>query len=165
MTDPLELPLRDIHLPDPVPFWPLAPGWWILAGILITAVISVWLIHRRKQYLKLTAIRLAREELERIVRKYEEDRNSLTLAREISTLLRRVSISLFPRIEVASLTGEKWLTFLDKQLDGSPFSRGEGRLLAEAPYRDELTTTDVDILLKHCSDWIEAVSRLKGKNR
>ena len=22
--------LRDIHLPDPVSIWPLAPGWWAL---------------------------------------------------------------------------------------------------------------------------------------
>ncbi len=26
--EPSELPLRDLHLPDAVGWWPLAPGWW-----------------------------------------------------------------------------------------------------------------------------------------
>ena len=30
--DPLS-ELRDIHLPDPVSWWPPAPGWWIAVGI------------------------------------------------------------------------------------------------------------------------------------
>ncbi|MBT8145900.1 MAG: DUF4381 domain-containing protein, partial [Gammaproteobacteria bacterium] len=43
--------LADIHLPGPVPFWPPAPGWWLLA-LLIIALLA-WLafkaLEARKQ--------------------------------------------------------------------------------------------------------------------
>ena len=29
------LPLRDLRLPEPVGWWPPAPGWWILAAIVV----------------------------------------------------------------------------------------------------------------------------------
>ena len=28
--DETTLPLRDLHLPDPIGWWPLAPGWWFV---------------------------------------------------------------------------------------------------------------------------------------
>ena len=46
--DPLAQ-LRDIHLPDPVGFWPLAPGWWIL-GLLILILLGVALRFLIKRY-------------------------------------------------------------------------------------------------------------------
>ncbi|HVS24646.1 MAG TPA: DUF4381 family protein, partial [Gammaproteobacteria bacterium] len=31
-TDFTQLPLRDIHLPGLISWWPPAPGWWIAAA-------------------------------------------------------------------------------------------------------------------------------------
>jgi hypothetical protein len=36
--------LRDIHLPPPAGWWPLAPGWWILIGIAL--LLLTWLAWR-----------------------------------------------------------------------------------------------------------------------
>jgi hypothetical protein len=156
--DPLNLPLRDIHLPEAVSLWPLAYGWWILAGLILAAALAAWLVYLRRQHMKLSATRLAREELLRLVDRYHDEKNPVTLSRQLSILLRRVSISLFPRVDVASLTGDAWLKFLDGQVDDAPFSRGEGRILTEAPYRSRVTNHEVDQLLRHCRDWIDAVA-------
>jgi len=33
-----ELPLKDIHLPDAITWWPLAIGWWLLIVMVIAAI-------------------------------------------------------------------------------------------------------------------------------
>ena len=45
--DPKALPLRDIHLPEPIGWWPPALGWWILALLVILTIgLCIWLIRR-----------------------------------------------------------------------------------------------------------------------
>ena len=36
--------LRDIHLPEAVPWWPPAPGWWMLFALVIAGAVGVMLI-------------------------------------------------------------------------------------------------------------------------
>ena len=35
--DPQQIPLRGLHLPESVGWWPLAPGWWLLLALLVAA--------------------------------------------------------------------------------------------------------------------------------
>jgi hypothetical protein len=80
------------------------------------------------------------------------------LLRQLSVLLRRVCISLYPRAEVAGLTGEAWLNFLDQPLTGRPFGTGNGRILVDAPYRRVIPPVEVQSLLTHCREWLDAVA-------
>ncbi len=50
-ADPLSQ-LRDIHTPEAISYWwPLAPGWWVLAVIIIALIVLItrWVIKRLKQ--------------------------------------------------------------------------------------------------------------------
>ena len=163
MDDPLHLPLRDIHLPPPVSWWPLAVGWWIVLVLVLSVIgFCVWLYLRRRRR-RLSAAYLAKIELSGLRARYLQHEDVRLLASEISVLLRRMSISAYPREESASLTGERWLQHLDRPLPEKPFSSGPGRILIEAPYRRHSRIDEIDPLIKLCETWIDAVARGKGK--
>ena len=112
LPDPSTLPLREIHLPESVGWWPPAPGWWLLPALLVLGLAAAWygrLLYRRRKY---SAISMARRELAGIRSRYAADRDAGRCVRSVSGLLRRVSISVFPRSESAGLTGADWLAFL-----------------------------------------------------
>lgn len=140
--------LRDIHLPPAVSWWPPAPGWWVLAALLVAALGFgyLWYRHRRRTGWRRNAL----AELNLL-------RNSQggELVRQLSTLLRRVAISRFPRDEVAALTGARWLAFLDRTLgDGTPFQSGVGAVLGSGPYARNVSI-EATALLALCRRWID----------
>lgn len=148
-----QLPLKDIHLPEAIGWWPPAIGWWLLA-ILIPLLIAVlhWFY---KRLTRKTAIKTAKKNLATIKENPALDNNQKL--RELSMLVRRVAITVSPRTEAASLTGRQWLEFLDKSLTGAPFSEGCGQLLADAPYRNTLPTElEISQLISLCEDWLKA---------
>lgn len=133
--NPETLPLRDLHLPEAIGWWPPAPGWWVLLGLVVLglALVARALYRRHRHH---AARRLALAELARLERKWATDRNTTALAAGTSDLLRRAMLAYAPRHEVAGLTGRAWLEWLDRGLDRQPFSRGPGRSLEHLPYRD-----------------------------
>lgn len=160
--NPTDLPLRDIHLP-PVPrWWPLAPGWWIMALLAVAVFAALWW-HRRRARQRRSALFVARRELQ-IFRRAAATTDPQQQVRAVSILLRRLSMSLYPRRETAGLTGEAWLAFLDQPLSGRAFSTGAGRVLLDGPYRARVNTDELEPLLKLCEAWIEAVEQAaKGR--
>lgn len=164
MPDSSPLPLRDIHLPAEIAWWPPAAGWWLLlAGIILIAVVA-WLWRRRRRRLRFAATTLALRELEAIEADFRAGTCDAGAAvRRLSVLMRRLSISLFPRSEAAGLTGETWLSFLDGVLQRPAFSSGPGRVLHEGPYRPSVGNEEVEPLLVLCREWIEVNRRRKQR--
>ena len=105
------------------------------------------------QYLtRKTPVKLAKQVLADIQHSSMSNQQKLT---EISALLRRVAMSTNKRQDVASLTGEAWLAFLDSSLPDTPFSTGVGRYLIEAPYRpQELSDQKLSKLISLCEYWL-----------
>ena len=154
--DPLA-ELKDIHLPEIIGWWPPALGWWLLL-VLFLGVLLLVLISIRKRRERMAPYRAAMKEFDRITGDYHAHKDSTRLSQQLSVLLRRIAISIMPRSEVAGLTGEMWLEYLDK-LSGQTILCSEiGRQLLQAPYRAGMTV-DGDALLATCKQWISAVSR------
>ncbi len=143
--DPQAIPLRGLHLPEAIGWWPLAPGWWLLIAMVLIAaglLIRRWLQRRAHAAARRKALR----QLEESRSAYAYHGNPVALGAEVSELLRRTMLAYAPRAEVAGLTGDAWLEWLDRDLDEPRFSEGPGRRLLELPYRNpETVAGDVDI--------------------
>ncbi len=163
-TNPATLALRDIHLPDTSLWWPLAPGWWILLMLIIISTATIYYLIRRRRNHRLSTMYLANKELEQIKTNFKIENNKSSLIKELSELIRRVSISLFKRDESASLTGDDWLLFLDQLYGDTSFSNGIGRVLIEAPYQAK-PDYDEQQLLQLISSLIDSVSKSHKRNQ
>lgn len=134
MPEPQQLTqLRDIYLPQPVSWWPPAPGWYfvaLIAMLLITVIAS----YGYQYYANGRAKRQALLLLDAYNQQYLQDNNSQLISAKISELLRRVALVYFPREQVASLQGEAWLAFLNASGKNINFHAVRECLL-ELPYQ------------------------------
>lgn len=154
-----QIPLRDIHLPAPVGWWPPAPGWWILAGLILGALV-VALVRYRRRYRERAALKA----LQGVLADLESGAEPVFCLQRVSMILRRFAMSVAGRGDaVPGLTGERWLGYLDSRWDRDAFSRGTGRALAVAPYAppDRVHPQDVVELGRLCIEWVGAQRRPK----
>ena len=122
--------LRDIRFPEPVSWWPPAPGWWIVG--VVTVVVVVLVVMRVRRHL-LSPAREAQHELVRIRKNYQTTRDTLALAGALSVFLRRAVLAVYPRTDVAGLTGNAWLEFLDRTGATVAFADGPGEGVVNRP--------------------------------
>lgn len=157
------LPLRDIHLPEPVSWWPPAPGWWLLLLLVLLILASLWLWQ--KMYQRKQLHRDALSELNHIRQQYKNHGNKIQLVQSLSVFLRRACISFYPRQNAASLTGTDWLNYLDQSAQQTEFTQGVGRVFADAPYLPHTSEAnfDANALLMLCETWLQSQSH-KGKS-
>lgn len=101
--------LRDIVMPDAPPFWPPAPGLWValamVAAILLLVAWRLYTVRNRNAYRKAGLMLLGNAET----------------AYDVSVVLKRVALAVFPRDQVASLYGDDWAAFLHKTCPRSYF--------------------------------------------
>jgi hypothetical protein len=156
--DPLS-DLADIHLPDAVPFWPPAPGWWVLAALLLAGLCWLgWLQFRAWQ--RRQRMQAALNELASVYRTYNErpaeagtNEAGLAFLHGCNEILKRVALEHYPVLAVARLNGREWLGFLDVHGNTNGFSAGAGQVLGDGSYRPRFDA-DVDAVQALCSDWI-----------
>ncbi len=162
LSDPLQ-DLRDVHLPDPISWWPPAWGWWgLLLGILVGSLcLGAWWVYRRRTQPRRVALSM----LSQIEQRYQESQEDLLLLTQISELVRRFALVRFPRNQVAGLAGYSWLQFLDETGRTNQFTEGPGKVLMSGPYRPQIPLAPSD-LVPLVRKWIcQASQYQKGTGR
>lgn len=95
--------LHDIVVPPAVPWWPPAPGWYVLFAlvlmIMVVVVFWAWCRWRANAY--------RREALRTLAATPD--------AAAIASLLRRTALAEYPRAEIARLGGDVWLDWLSER--------------------------------------------------
>jgi hypothetical protein len=136
--DPAQIPLRDLHLPEAISVWPPAPGWWLVGAIAVVALVYLLRLGLQRRA-RSAARRYAMRQLNELVASYEQHRDLIRFGAEASALLRRTMLAYAPREDVAGLTGDAWLEWLDRDLAQPVFVGGAGRALLDLPYRNPQT--------------------------
>ena len=124
--------LRDIHTSPPLPWWPPAPGWWVLAGILL--LVLVWLGRRGMARYRIGQRR------KQMLAWVDQLNNSVDAEREpqvwlatLNRIFKVVALRAFPDRHCAVLAGQEWVDFLVGEFD-DPEAAGHLAALANGPY-------------------------------
>ena len=155
--DPLAA-LHPLRAPEPVPWWPPAPGWWLLAALLLAllawAAWQGWRRYRGNRYR-----RSARLSMQVILARHADHGDPARTLGELNALLKAVALRSCPRAEVASLTGEGWREFLNQGLAQARSSLRFPEAIARA-YAPDPGPIDT-VALQRCADtWLRRHRRL-----
>lgn len=142
-SDPASLAnLRDIVTPPPVPWWPLAPGWWFLLTALglFAALVAVYQGRRwRANAYRRAALRAV---------------DGAENAAAIAEILKRAALVAYPRTQVASLTGSAWVNWL-AETGGRPVPAAVSQALTVGAYA-EREVAEVSELAAFAAEWIRS---------
>ena len=74
---------------------------------------------------------------------------------QINRLLKLTALAVFPREQVASLSGDDWVNFLNKHCPAAPFSPQQGQWLALGSYCElQLDSAATTGLLQASASWV-----------
>ena len=118
--------LKELQLPESLPIFPLAPGWYVLLAMVALIVgFSAW---RRYQTWQRNAYR--REALH-VLKALNSNSDRLS---ELPFLLRRTALAAYPRVEVASLRGKDWTAWLNRSAGQELFDTKDGEVFDSLVY-------------------------------
>lgn len=145
--------LQPLIAPPPVGWWPLAPGWWLLAALLLALAWAAW--HWRRRWFQrsgrptpveveaeqpLDSVRSeALAELARLGRPYQGAPAGAWL-QQLNALLKRLCRSHYPNSNSHTLNGRQWLAFLDNRCPAAGLTRW--MVLVEGVYKPECKLDD-----------------------
>jgi len=139
--------VKPMVVPDPVSWLPATPGWWVLAGwLLMICLLAGW--QRRVRW---QADRYRREALTAIDDVLASRTQTADRAAAIAAVLKRTALAVYPRAEVAALTGTAWAGFLTRSAEEDALIAEHAQKLAAAAYRSDI---DPDELVEPARRWI-----------
>jgi len=142
--DPASLQnLNDIVLPAAISWWPLATGWYVLIGFLLIAL--AWFSYRSlRRWINNGYRRAALYELQLLEDRVHKPGQRDASLRQIPVLLKRTALSVYPRSQVASLSGKDWFHFLNSTVKNPSFNENTTNTLNVVSYSTgELSKVDL----------------------
>lgn len=155
-NETIDLPLRDIHLPESV-----ASTQWILylaifIAALVFLILAFFAIRKLTRWiLRPTLKKQAKAIFQGIEEDFQKSENASKCMADLSAFLRRLVLSKSDNN--AGLTGMEWLMLLDKPLNSNEFSQGIGKLLLTSPYQPNVEKSQVNELLNLTKRWVNTL--------
>ena len=140
--------MHALVVPEPVPWLPQTPGWWVLCGwALAVAVLVVVAIARRRRRNRYRREALA--SLDAIAA--QPQMSAAESARRVADVVKRAALAAYPRARVAGLYGRDWARFLCESAGNDRQVMEAAESLASAAYRPD---ADGRSLLRPARRWV-----------
>ena len=133
--------LHDIATPPAVPWWPLAPGWYVVFAI----VAALFIVLARRWWKNWKANAYRRAALRELA--------AIDDATGIAALLRRTALAIAPREVIAEKSGSAWLDWLASQSSGG-MSDETREQLTGGVYARTTDQRDLTKLRDYATRWI-----------
>jgi len=143
--------LRDIHTAPPVSWWPPAPGWWVLAFLLM--VLLVWIGRRL-----LARYRIGRRRkqmlgwVDHLNATIDPQLQPQAYLATLNRIFKLVALRAFPERHCAAMAGQDWVDFLSGKMSNLQ-SAESLNVLASGPY-DPAPRFDPEIISELTRHWI-----------
>lgn len=146
----LQQQLRDVHLPEPVSWWPLAISWWILFGLVVVSIFFAIRAFRKNRahnaYRHDALVQLHTHYLQ-----WQSDTNTSQYLQSANTVLKRASLHIDDTAR--QLSGESWLQYL-QSLSQDNFSEPVIGALSQGTYQKS-PEYDVDQIQRELTQWLK----------
>jgi len=119
-------------------FWPLAPAWHFILVVLI--IFMSWQAFKKYQVWKMNRYR--RDALKNLAELTAQYTHNTELIRALALLVKTTALQIYPRAEIAQISGENWLVYLNKQGPERAFSDLAIGCFGKAIYQKDLMTID-----------------------
>lgn len=126
--------LMDIRELDAISWWPLAPGWWLMAALAVLLILLLMVMVRNLRRYPLGSWRRDAWRQLRRLRSRAATMTAEQLAGELSELLRRIAVARYGRDQAAGLSGKQWLMWLQEHDPGGFDWTRRGAPLLTLPY-------------------------------
>lgn len=142
--------LHDLALPPVVPWWPPAPGWYVVLAVLVL-ISGLGLVRLVSRYRANAYRREAARELA-----------SLDSPAAIAELLRRTALAIAPRSVIAEKTGTAWLDWLAAQ-SSEAMPDSVRAQLTTGVYNPPAASHELSVLRDYAARWITRHRRIQPK--
>lgn len=144
--------LRDIHAAEAPSLWPLAPGWWLLAVIVLLLLFQLFRIVSKRWAARKRRARLVAA-LKHIQDSFDPAKQPNEYLSHLNRLFRVVALKAFPGTASTRLQGKPWVAFLHSLL---PEGQGSESLAAleTGPY-EPAPDFDADGLIAMAHEWVK----------
>ena len=160
--------LRNLDTPAEISWWPPALGWWILASLVIAAIIAFVLITVR-DYRAGAAARQAKVCITQAHQSYlDSDASALSRSiflQEVNAILKRLAANYEGSNQVAGLTGKAWRSYLADVAPELNATELEPFVSAIYEAQPQIDVDEVMFSLNILVNQLRGFSQAKGSNR
>ena len=140
---------QEVVAPAPIDWLPQTPGWWFV-GAALALGLARWIWRRLRHWYHNRYRGEAITRLEHIAGIADD-----SFIAELNKLLKITALTAYSRPDVAKLTGDAWVTFLNTRCDSAAFVGEQASVLASGSYLPQtLAQATREELLQSSRHWV-----------